>query len=128
MKKLTPRRAIHLKCLDCSCGHVSEIKLCPADGCPLFYYRSGHRGPNQPSPLKAIRAKCLDCSETLDEIKNCSIKSCVLQSYRMGHNPARIGTGPSAGPSCLKRPTPVRISASDLVPTSSDASAEVRHV
>lgn len=38
----TPLRAIRLKCLDCSCGSAQEVRECPIEACPLYYYRSGH--------------------------------------------------------------------------------------
>ena len=39
---MTPMKAIRLKCLDCCCGSSTEVKLCPAQDCPLWAYRSGH--------------------------------------------------------------------------------------
>ncbi len=38
----TPLRAIRLKCLDCSAGSAQEVRECPMEWCPLYYYRSGH--------------------------------------------------------------------------------------
>lgn len=29
MKEVTPMKAIRQKCLDCSCGQLSEIRECP---------------------------------------------------------------------------------------------------
>lgn len=43
MEKLTPMKAIRKKCLDCCCGQVKEVRLCPIKTCPLYEYRSGHR-------------------------------------------------------------------------------------
>jgi len=43
MKKLTPIKAIRAKCLDCSGGSSKEVRLCPAEGCPLWPYRFGKR-------------------------------------------------------------------------------------
>lgn len=40
-EKLTPLKAIRAKCLDCCCGSTHEVKLCPADDCPLHEYRFG---------------------------------------------------------------------------------------
>jgi hypothetical protein len=40
-KKLTPLRAIRLKCLDCSGMSAKEVRLCPIQRCPLFEYRFG---------------------------------------------------------------------------------------
>lgn len=43
MAKLTPLKAIRKKCLDCCCGQVKEVRLCPIKRCPLYEYRDGHR-------------------------------------------------------------------------------------
>lgn len=43
MRKLTPMRAIRLKCLDCCCGQTAEVRLCTATGCVLWPFRMGHR-------------------------------------------------------------------------------------
>ena len=45
-KRISPLKAIRLKCLDCSCGSSNEVKLCPITACPLFPYRSG-KNPNR---------------------------------------------------------------------------------
>lgn len=42
---LSPTKAIREKCLDCCCGQSLEVKLCPAESCPLYPYRFG-RNPN----------------------------------------------------------------------------------
>lgn len=44
-KKITPIKAIRLKCLDCCCGSSNEVKLCAATSCPLYLFREGHN-PN----------------------------------------------------------------------------------
>ncbi len=41
-KKLTPLRAIHVYCRQCSGDSPKEVKLCPIPDCPLFNYRFGH--------------------------------------------------------------------------------------
>lgn len=43
MQILTPLRAIRAKCLDCCCGNPNEVRICTAEKCPLYSYRSGHR-------------------------------------------------------------------------------------
>ena len=45
MKKLfeTPVKAIRQKCIDCTCGQLAEIRLCPVINCPLYPYRMGRR-------------------------------------------------------------------------------------
>lgn len=40
---LTPMKAIRAKCIDCCCGSMEEVKLCPASDCPLYEYRFGHK-------------------------------------------------------------------------------------
>ena len=40
---LTPIKAIRAKCLDCCCGHPSEVRICTATKCPLYPYRMGKR-------------------------------------------------------------------------------------
>ncbi len=45
-RRVTPLRAIRLKCLDCTCQKSVEVKLCPIDNCPLFGYRFG-RNPSR---------------------------------------------------------------------------------
>ena len=44
----SPIKSIREKCLDCVCGSVLEVKLCPCDGkqstfCALHPYRFGRR-------------------------------------------------------------------------------------
>lgn len=45
-KRIPPLKAIRLKCLDCCCGSSNEVKLCPAEKCPLHPYRFG-KNPNR---------------------------------------------------------------------------------
>lgn len=44
--RLTPVRAIRLKCLDCSANQVKEVKECPVKECVLYPYRMG-KNPNR---------------------------------------------------------------------------------
>ena len=43
MRKITPLKAIRLKCLDCTCNQPLEVRLCTAENCPLYAFRTGHR-------------------------------------------------------------------------------------
>jgi len=36
-----PVKAIRAKCLDCSCGQVKEVELCPITDCALYPFRFG---------------------------------------------------------------------------------------
>ena len=40
-KRISPLKAIRLKCLDCTGGEVLQIKTCPAIDCPLWKFRLG---------------------------------------------------------------------------------------
>lgn len=40
-KRVSPIKAIRLKCLDCSCGSSNEVKQCPVVKCPLYPFREG---------------------------------------------------------------------------------------
>ena len=41
-KRISPLKAIRLKCLDCCCGSSNEVKLCTVERCPLYPFREGH--------------------------------------------------------------------------------------
>ena len=41
MKNDTPLHAIKLKCLECSCGSLKEVKECVIPDCALYPYRLG---------------------------------------------------------------------------------------
>lgn len=43
-EKITPLKAIRLKCLDCCCDKANEVKLCTAKKCPLYNFRFGKSG------------------------------------------------------------------------------------
>lgn len=45
---MTPVQAIRAKCIDCMCGSVYEVRLCPSEDCSLYPFRMGHN-PNRPS-------------------------------------------------------------------------------
>lgn len=42
---MTPMQAIRAKCIDCMCGQVAEVKICPSEDCPLWAFRFG-KNPN----------------------------------------------------------------------------------
>lgn len=45
-KRISPMKAIRLKCLDCCCGSSNEVKLCVAEKCPIHPFRFG-KNPNR---------------------------------------------------------------------------------
>ena len=38
---ISPLKAIRARCLDCCAGQAQEVKLCPAQNCPLYPFRLG---------------------------------------------------------------------------------------
>lgn len=41
MDRITRAKAIRLKCIDCCCGNMAEVRRCPSENCPLWRYRMG---------------------------------------------------------------------------------------
>ena len=41
MERICRAKASRLKCLDCCCGNMAEVRKCPATNCPLWRYRMG---------------------------------------------------------------------------------------
>ena len=41
--KLTPLKAIRVKCRECCNWSLREVRLCACTKCPLYPYRMGHR-------------------------------------------------------------------------------------
>lgn len=42
MSKQSRATRIKLKCLDCCCYQVAEVRKCPSKDCPLWIYRLGN--------------------------------------------------------------------------------------
>ena len=40
-QRLTRKKAIRAKCVDCMCGNKAEVKRCPSKNCSLWPYRMG---------------------------------------------------------------------------------------
>lgn len=52
--KLTPMKAIRAKCLDCCAGSAKEIRVCPINKCPLFFYRFGKRPQDDKNTVDSV--------------------------------------------------------------------------
>lgn len=63
MAKVTPMKAIRLKCLQCTCGQFQEIRDCTIKDCALYPYRMGHR-PKKETSQDAT------CEESKNEAMN----------------------------------------------------------
>lgn len=81
---LNRRKAIHERCLNCSCWIPSEVTGCSFTDCPLFPFRTG-KGKQDPNARgKAIRKYCLWCQGgQRSEVVKCVSKTCPLFPYRL---------------------------------------------
>ena len=81
------RKAIRLKCLECSGYEYNEVKNCGhKDDCSLYPYRFGRGQQNPKLRDKAIRAFCMWCCvDQILEISMCGSGDCPLFEFR-GYN------------------------------------------
>jgi len=57
MGRLTPLKAIRLKCLDCCAGSRKEVRLCPAKDCPLWPFRFGKLPSTDKNSVRGLRTQ-----------------------------------------------------------------------
>ena len=82
--KLSRRKAIRARCIDCSTFIRSEVRECNFIDCLLHPYRSGRGKQNPVDRDRAIRQYCLDCmGDSRHEVKLCPTADCPLFHYRM---------------------------------------------
>ena len=80
---LNRRKAIRLKCLDCSGFEYKEVKNCVYTDCSLMQFRTGKGKHNPKERDKALKSYCMEC--TVDqpyEITNCTSLYCPLYIFR----------------------------------------------
>lgn len=69
---LTPIKSIRAKCVDCCCGSTQEVRLCPAQSCPLWPYRMGRRpttpGSGEAAETPDVAADFFELNEECDEV------------------------------------------------------------
>ncbi len=53
--KITPMKAIRLKCLQCCCGQTKEVRECNVKTCALYVYKSGHRPKGEEITVEDIK-------------------------------------------------------------------------
>ena len=81
---LNRRKAIHERCLNCSCWIPKEVIHCKFRDCPLFPYRTGMGTQNAKDREKSIRDYCLWCMNNKPrEIAKCVSPECPLFPYRL---------------------------------------------
>ena len=81
---LNRRKAIHQRCLNCSCWIPSEVIGCSFTDCPLFPFRTGKEKQDPKARRKAIRKYCLWCMAGQNsEVAKCVSRICSLFAFRM---------------------------------------------
>jgi hypothetical protein len=55
--EITMRKAVRLKCRDCSCWNDAEIKRCPVKLCALWPFRTGLTHSGRTAPINAFRKR-----------------------------------------------------------------------
>lgn len=64
MDRIGRSKAIRMKCLDCCCDNMAEVRKCPATNCPLWRYRMGREENDE---LKPVRKNSENSDEIYDE-------------------------------------------------------------
>lgn len=81
---LNRRKAIHQRCLNCSCWIPSEVTRCAFNDCSLFPFRTGKGKQDPKARGKAIRKYCLWCmAGQSSEVAKCVSRNCPLFAFRM---------------------------------------------
>ena len=76
MNKISPLKAIRLKCLDCCLNQYTEVKECNAENCPLHPFRFGknpysQKGKNlTEEQRKAISERLKNYHKNKEKIKS----------------------------------------------------------
>ena len=94
-KRISPLKAIRLKCLDCCCSSSNEVKLCTVERCPLYPFREGRDPYRKKTELTPEQREERRNSLALarEKQRNSQIKSQNTQSegtYIPGDNSKKI--------------------------------------
>ena len=60
MERLSRTKAIRMKCLDCCCDNMAEVRKCPATNCPLWRYRMGREENDELKPKRQAKDEVED--------------------------------------------------------------------
>ena len=52
MERISRAKAIRMKCLDCCCDNMAEVRKCPVTHCPLWRYRMGREENDEFKPIR----------------------------------------------------------------------------
>lgn len=84
-KRISPLKAIRLKCLDCCCGSSNEVKLRTVERCPLYPFRFG-KNPNRAGLINSGSFEKKESSSISDFSEN----SLSEGTYIPEHNSEKI--------------------------------------
>ena len=101
-KRISPLKAIRLKCLDCCCGSVHEIKLCTAEQCPLYPFRLG-KNPNRAGIGGNVHPEPKNPNSTNDSATNSSPEGVYIPKIKTAEN-ARYSKEESNNAQCSNSP------------------------
>jgi hypothetical protein len=82
---LNRRKAIHEKCLNCSCWYPGRVTECTLKDCDLYSFRTGNGKQDADIRNKSIRDYCIWCTNgQVGEVTKCPSVNCSLFAYRKG--------------------------------------------
>lgn len=82
---LNRRRAIRLRCWNCTGFNYAEVNRCDMVDCQLHPFRSGKGKQDAKARNQAIRQYCLRCcAGQPSEVSKCPALDCPLWSFRKG--------------------------------------------
>ncbi len=82
---LNRRRAIRLRCWNCTGFNYAEVNRCDKLDCQLYPFRSGKGKQDAKARNKAIRSYCLwCCTGQSSEVSKCPALHCPLWCFRKG--------------------------------------------
>ncbi len=81
---LNRRKAIHEKCINCSCWSSYKVTKCKLNDCQLHPFRTGREKQNAKDRSMAIREYCMWCAADQHvEVVKCVGRYCPLFAYRL---------------------------------------------
>ena len=92
--RLSRRKAVRLRCLDCSAGRYAEVEHCGYTVCDLHPYRTGKGKQDPRGRSLAIKAHCSWCSNSRAEVIHCPVSLCPLFPFRKFKVDQSTGTLP----------------------------------
>jgi len=85
LKSLNKKKAIRLKCFNCSGWSQKDVKECKTTDCKLYPYRMSENPNSGVQRAKDIKSYCTWCLNTnVHDVKKCVDFSCPIWPFRRG--------------------------------------------